>query len=204
MIGADVLHNPAHAQWVAGEWYVSDVDNGKPEIVVLTRDGALKRRITLSRWSDTPHQFAVMPDSSIVIEGRGGKLLSLKGETVSTYDTTGAGNRTGLLVAASGGVLYAIPDKTITLYNGFGHVRWRIDWPWASTAFVSDVAVDYNNRVHFIAGVPRDGTFVVYTLSNTSGEAVRWSIPGPKATFTVEAFGNLEPADATQWTRIDQ
>ncbi|MSR05909.1 MAG: hypothetical protein EXR93_02380 [Gemmatimonadetes bacterium] len=202
MIGTAVLHNPAHAQWFDGTWYVSDVENGRPEIAVLAADGTLKERIALGGVTNTPHQFAVMPGGEIVVEGQGGKLVMLKGGKTSTYAETESSGRTGLLVAAGGGVVHGIPDKYVTLYNGFGHIRWRIDWPWAKTAFISDIAVDYNGRIHLIGGVPRDGTFVVYTLSTATGEVVRWSIPGPKATFTVNVPGNLEPTDAAQWTKV--
>lgn len=202
MIGTAVLHSPAHAQWFEGEWYVSDVENGRAEIAVLAPDGTLKRRIALSRVTDTPHQFAILAGGEIVVEGRGGKLVMIKGDAVSTYAVTESSGRTGLLIAASGGVLHAIPDRYITLYNGFGHIRWRIDWPWAKTAFVSDLSVDYNARIHVIAGVPREGTFIVYTLSTQTGEVVRWSIPGPRATFTVDVLGNLEPTDSAEWTRL--
>ena len=200
LIGKGVLHSPAHAQWFANEWYVSDVDNGKSLIVVLAPDGALRRRIPLERVTDTPHQFAVLQDGRIVVEGRSGKLVALKGNAASTFAVTEPSSRTGLLVAAAGGVLHAVPDQYITLYNEFGHIRWRIDWPWANTAYVSDLSVDYNGRIHVIAGVPSQGTFVVYTASPQTGEIVRWSIPGPKATFTVDPLGRLEPDEGGKWT----
>lgn len=200
-LGAGVLHSPAHVQWVSGEWYVSDVEEGKPEIVVLTADGALRRRIRLTGVTDTPHQFAVLPGGRVVLEGRGGRLVELDGNSAKTFALTEASNRTGLLVAASGGVVHAVPDQYITLYNEFGHIRWRIDWPWAETAFVTDLCVDFNTRVHAIAGVPSNGTFVVYTMSTQTGEVLRWSVPGPKATFIVDPLGRLEPDEAETWTK---
>lgn len=199
-VGAGVLHSPAHVQWLGDEWYVSDVEDGKPEIAVLAPDGALRRRIALTGVTGTPHQFAVLPGGRVVVEGRGGKLVELQGNSVKTFAVTEQSNRTGLLIAASGGVVHAVPDQYITLYNEFGHIRWRIDWPWAETAFVSDLSVDYNTRIHVIAGVPSQGTFVVYTVSTQTGEVLRWSIPGPKATFTVDPLGRLEPDDAGKWT----
>ena len=199
-LAADVLHSPRHVQWVGNDWYVSDVDNGKPEIVVLGLEGAFKQRIPLGQFTDTPHQFAVLPGGRLIVEGRGGKLLELTNGKVSTFAATDPASKTGLLVAVAGGVLHAVPGKHITLYNEFGHVRWQLDWPWAETAFISDVAVDYNTRIHVIAGVPSNGTFVVYTLSPQTGEVVRWSIPGPKATFTVDPLGNLKPGEAKEWT----
>jgi hypothetical protein len=200
-LGSGVLKSPAHAQWHGGEWYVSDVENGKAVIVVLGPDGSLRRRIPLGRHSDTPHQFAVLPDARIVVEGRGGRLIALRGDTTATFAVTGQSSRTGLLIGASGGVIHAVPDQYITLYNEFGHIRWRIDWPWAGTAFVTDLSVDGNARVHAIAGVPSQGTFVVYTLSTQTGEVVRWSIPGRAATFTVDPLGRLEPGKAEDWTK---
>lgn len=199
LIGTGVLHSPAHVQWFDNEWYVSDVDNGKAVIVVLAPDGTLRRRIPVDQWTDTPHQFALMPDGRIILEGRAAKLVALKGGTASTFKVTEPSSKTGLLVAASGGVLHAVPDRYITLYNEFGNIRWRIDWPWARTAYVTDLSVDYNGRIHVIAGVPSQGTFLVYTVSTQTGEVVRWSIPATKATFTVDPLGMLEPADAGAW-----
>lgn len=199
-IGAQILKSPAHAQWFNGDWYVSDVENGKSVIVVLGADGTLKRRIPADRHTDASHQFAVLPDGRLILEGRGGKLIALQDDKESTFVVTEQSSRTGLLIAASGGVIHAIPDQYVTLYNEFGHIRWRIDWPWASTAFISDLSVDGNARVHVIAGVPSQGTFVVYTLSTQTGEAVRWSIPGRAATFTVDPLGRLEPGKAEDWT----
>lgn len=199
-IGGGILQSPAHAQSVNGDWYVSDVENGKAVIVIFGPDGSLKRRIPLDRHTDASHQFAVLPDGRIVIEGRGGKLVALQGDKVTTFAVTEQSSRTGLLIAASGGVIHAVPDQYVTLYNEFGHIRWRIDWPWAGTAFISDLTVDANARVHVIAGVPNQGTFIVYTLSTQTGEVVRWSIPGRAATFTVDPLGRLEPGEAADWT----
>jgi hypothetical protein len=200
-LGRGTLHSPAHVQWLNGEWFVSDVDNGRPVLVVFGADGQLRRRIDAGRHTATPHQFAVLPDGRVVVEGTPGTLIVLAGDSVATFAITGQSGKTGLLLAASGGVLHAVPDKYLTLYNEFGRIRWRQDWPWASTAYIADLAVDPSGRIHAIAGVPSSGTFVVYTLSNQSGEVTRWSEPGPVATFVVEPLGEIRPDDAKRWTQ---
>jgi len=200
-LGAAVLHSPRQVQWWNGEWYASDVENGRPSVVVLTPDGKLKRRIALDRVSDTPHQFAVLADGRLVVEGPAGTLLAMDGDTATTFAVTRQAAKTGLLVAAAGGVLHAIPGRYLTLYNQFGHIRWRLDWPWAGTAFVTDLAVDAHGRIHAIAGVPRDSSFLVYTLSSQTGEVVRWSNPERRATFSVDRLGNIRPDDPDRWTK---
>jgi hypothetical protein len=186
-------------QWHDGLWYVSDVENGRSLIVMLGLDGQPRGRIPLGRLTETPHQFAILPNGQIVVEGSGGVLVAMAGDSAGTFAITERSAKTGLLIGAAGGVLHAIPDQYITLYNEFGRIRWRTDWPWASTAYVADVAVDAHGRIHVIAGVPRDGTFVVYTLSSQTGEVVRWSTPGPAATFVVDRLGEIRPDDPKRW-----
>ncbi|MBI4421183.1 MAG: hypothetical protein HY560_10185 [Gemmatimonadetes bacterium] len=198
-LGAGLLSSPAHAQWWNGGWYVSDVQNGKPSIVVLAPEGQLRRRIAVDRLTQTPHQFGILPDGRIILESPNGTLVSLRGDSSAVFAVTDQSSKTGLLIGAVGGVLHAIPGRYLTLYNAFGNIRWRQDWPWASTAFVADLAYDGQGRLHVIAGVPRDNTFVVYTLSTLTGEVLRWSTPGPRATFVVDRLGDIRPDDPKKW-----
>ncbi|MFQ5552043.1 MAG: hypothetical protein ACE5FJ_12490, partial [Gemmatimonadales bacterium] len=200
VLGADILQGPVHLQSLAGRWYVSEVSEGAPAIAVLDADGTLEDRIDLAPFDATPHQFAVLPDGGIVVEAPGGLLLTLGPTEIDTFTITDqAESRTGLLVAASGGLLHAVPDHHITLYNGFGNIRWRIEWPWAETAFVSDLSFDVNGRPHVIAGIARTDEFRVYSLSVLTGEVIRWSGQEPNATFLVERWGELKPDIAENW-----
>ncbi|HEY2825038.1 MAG TPA: hypothetical protein VGI83_05790 [Gemmatimonadales bacterium] len=198
-LGEGALHSPLQVQWAAGRWYVSDLDQGSYGIVEFSPPGALERRVALDTLTRTPHQFAVLPDGRIVVEGSGRRLLAISRDSITTFARTDSGRKPGLLVAASGGVLLALPDKSITLFNAFGNVRWRIDWQWLETAFFTDVSVDAEGRIHFMAGVPSEGKFIVYSLSPINGEVVRWSEPGPYATFVVDRFGVLTPDSAANW-----
>lgn len=198
-LGEGVLHGPLQVQWQGDRWYVSDVSDGSYGLLEFTAAGTVERDVPLDSVARTPHQFAVLPDGRIVVEGSGNRLLALNGDKIETFARTDSGAKPGLLVAASGGVLYALPDKSITLYNAFGNVRWRVDWPWLETAFVSDLAVDAQGRIHLIAGVPSEGKFIVYSLNPVNGEVVRWSEPGPYATFVVDRFGALTPDSASNW-----
>jgi hypothetical protein len=192
-LGAGVLHSPLHIQFVGDRWYVSDIEHGRPSLAVFTPDGHLERRIDLARVGATPHQFAVLPDGRIIVEATNGRLLALQDDSVTTFVDVRAGATPGLIAGTHGGVLQALPDKHITLYNGFGHMRWRINWPWRETAVVTDLDVDANGRIHVIAGIPSEKHFVVYSLSPVTGEVVRWSIPGPSASFVVNHFGAITP-----------
>jgi hypothetical protein len=192
-LGRGALHSPLHIQFSNDRWYVSDVEDGKPSLAVLAADGQVERRVDLAPLGAVPHQFAVMPDSRIVLETPEGRLVALAGDSASTFVDARGGPKTGLVAAASGGVVQALPDKHITLYNQFGHIRWRIDWPWLETAFVTDLTVDANGRIHVIAGIPSENNFVVYGLAATTGEVVRWSTPGPHASFTVDFLGEIRP-----------
>jgi hypothetical protein len=200
-LGANSVKSPVHIQWATGQWYVSDVENGKPFVVALGPDGQERRRISLERHTSTPHQFAVLPDGRIVVESAEGALVALDGDSSSVFTVTDRTAKTGLLVAASGGVLHAVPDRYITLYNQFGHIRWRLEWPWAKTAYISEIAVDPQNRIHALAGVPSDSTFIVYSLSNNSGEIVIWSPASHSATFIVDRLGQIKPDAGKKWFR---
>lgn len=198
-LGEGVLHGPLQVQWQGDRWYVSDVSDGRYGLMEFSAAGTVERTVMLDSLTRTPHQFAVLPDGRIVVEGTDHRLVALAGDKVETFAKTDSAEKPGLLVAASGGVVYALPDKSITLYNGFGNVRWRVDWPWLETAFVTDLSVDAEGRIHIIAGVPSEGKFIVYSLNPVNGEVVRWSEPGPYATFTVDKFGAIEPDSASNW-----
>ena len=193
-LGMGLLHNPGRLQAVGADWYVSDADSGAPSIVVLAHDGSLVRRISLEGRTNRAHQFAVLPDGGIVVEGLDGRLVTIRGDSVETFAVVELGNRPSLIVGASGGVLHAIPDKTITLYNGFGHIRWRTDWPWAETAFVSDIGEDSRGRIHVIAGVAQSDTFIAYSMTPGGGEVVRWSEPAVEGSFLVSRLGEIVEA----------
>ena len=192
-LGAGVLHSPLHIQFIDDRWYVSDIENGNPSVVVFTPDGRMQRRIDLTHVGAMPHQFAVLPDGRLIVEAADGRLLALQHDSVTTFVDVRAGATPGLIVAAHGGVVQALPDKHITMYNQFGHMRWRINWPWRETAVVTNFDVDANGRIHLIAGIPSQKQFVVYSLSPVTGEVVRWSIPGPSASFDVDHFGAIKP-----------
>ena len=167
--------------------------DGRPSLVVFTMDGRVERRIDLSAVGAMPHQFAILPDGRIIVEAKDGRLVALHGDSVSTFVDVRAGATPGLIAGTHGGVVQALPDKHITLYNQFGHMRWRINWPWRETAVVTDVDVDANGRIHLIAGIPSEKHFVVYSISPATGEVVRWSIPGPSASFLVDHYGAIVP-----------
>ncbi len=192
-LGRGLLHSPLHTQFMGSRWYVSDVEDGRPSLVTFDSSGRLEGRLDLTRAGAVPHQFAVLPDGRLVVETTEGRLLALHGDSVTTFVDLRGGSRPGLLIAAAGGVVQALPGKHITLYNEFGHIRWRINWPWLETAFVTDLAVDSHGRIHVIAGIPSEKNFVVYSLAVVTGEVVRWSTPGPYASFAVDYLGNITP-----------
>lgn len=199
-LGSTFLNSPIHVQFMGERWYVSDVAEGRPSVVIMSADGDLEGQIDLRAIARTPHQFAVIPDGRIIVEGRGGELIVVAEDSAATFAVTEEGiSRTGLLVAASGGLIHAIPNRHITLYNGLGKIRWRVEWPWRETAYVSDIAIDARGRPHFIAGVQSTNEFLVYSFSPISGEVVRWSPRGPYATFTVRRLGKLEPDSSSRW-----
>jgi hypothetical protein len=198
-LGIGILHNPDHVESQGGTWYVSDLDDGQPAVAVLGRDGALIRRVPLAGVAAQPHQFAVLPDGGIVVEAMGGQLVLLRGDSVATFAVVESGIRPSLLRGAGGGVLHAIPDQTITLYNAFGNIRWRVEWPWAETAFVSGISEDSRGRLHYLAGVAQDNTFIAYSMTSGTGEIVWWSEPQTEASFIVGRLGEPTPARG-RWT----
>jgi hypothetical protein len=200
-LGIGALHSPAQIQWSNGEWFVSDIENGRPALVVLSPAGQIRRRIPLEHFTNTPHQFAVLPDGRIIVESPQGALVTANSDSAPIFALSERGSKTGLLVAASGGVLHAVPDRYLTLYNSFGHLRWRLDWPWVRTASVSAIAVDPQNRIHVLAGVPADSSFIVYSLSSQTGEVVTWSKPARAPTFVVDKLGTLKAADPGEWLK---
>jgi hypothetical protein len=193
-LGRGVLRNPDHVQPLNGAWYVSDMADGRPVIVVLRADGALERTIPLGEITPHAHQFAVLPDGAIVVETRDGRLAALRGDSTATFAAVVIGPRPSLLLGAGGGVLHAIPDRHITLYNGFGNIRWRIEWPWAPTAYISDVSRDSRGRIHAIAGVEATETFIAYTFEEGTGEIIRWSEETAEGSFVVDIRGEIRPA----------
>jgi hypothetical protein len=195
-----VLRSPHHLEEVGGRWYASDVDEqGGAWLVVFTSQWEVQQRIRLNTIATAPHQFAVLPDGRIVLEAPDGQLVALHREGVSTFATFEPGPRTGFLVGAQGGVLHAVPDRSYTLYNENGNVRWWREWEWREEAFVSDLATDARGRMHILLGEGQPGTFVAFTMSTTTGEIIRFSEPGPVATFGIERLGEIVPDEAARW-----
>ncbi|HEX9692196.1 MAG TPA: sialidase family protein [Gemmatimonadales bacterium] len=196
------LTGPQHVQLLDDRWYVSDIRDGVAEIAVFTSTWQPAERISLNTRSGAAHQFAVLPDGRIIVEAPDGRLVAIDGDTVVTFALVEQSARTGLLIAAQGGVVHAVPDRSLTLYNGLGKVRWRLPWPWQPTAYVADLAVDPRGRIHILAGEgERQPTFVAFTISSITGEVVRWSAPGTAATFSVDRVGTLQVADPVRWLR---
>ncbi len=198
-IGRDVLNAPFHIQALNGRWYVSDLVDGRPHVAVLTPDGKVEAYRDVDTIASIPHQFAVLPDDRIILESGDGRLVALQGDSIATFALVETGTRPSLLAGVAGGVLHAVPLEHMTLYNQFGHIRWRIPWYWAETAFFTDIATDRQGRIHIIAGVPADEMFIVYTLARNDGDVIRWSGPGPYATFTIQRNGGFRPDSAVNW-----
>ncbi len=198
-IGSDALDRPLQVQQVDGRWYVSDIRDGRPQIVVLSWDGALERRVDLGDISAYAHQFAVLPGGRIVVESTDLELLLIDGDSITSFALIETGPRPSLIAGAAGGVLHAVPGKHMTLYNEFGNIRWRVEWPWAVTAYFTDISVDRQGRIHMMAGVPGDSAFRVYTLARDDGDVIAWSPAGPYATFVVERRGRFRPDSASNW-----
>ena len=198
-IGAEELSSPIHTQWLDGSWFVSDVIDGRPSIVVFDPDGVVTRRIDLGGIASAPHQFAVLPDGRIVVEANDGRLVTVDGDSVTTFALTEAGSRTGLVVAARGGVLHAVADRLVTLYNGQGNIRWRLEWPWDNSIYAIDLAVDAEGRTHLLAGQESEQSFIVFGFSPSTGEVIRWSLEGPSATFVVGRMGEIYLDSASNW-----
>jgi len=198
-LGADELTSPVQSQWIDGTWYVSDVIDGRPSIVVFGAGGEVVERVDLGGIASAPHQFAVLPDRRIVVEANDGRLVALEGDSVATFALTETGTRTGLVVAARGGVLHAVADRAVTLYNGQGNIRWRVEWPWDDTIYAVDLSVDVDGRTHLLAGQETQQSFMVFGFSPTTGEVVRWSREGQTSTFVVGRMGEIYPDSASIW-----
>lgn len=196
---ADVLQTPHHVQAAGGKWYVSDIEEGRAIILVFSDRWELDSRIDVHSVASAPHQFVVLPDGRLIVEAGDGRLVTITPDSVATFAVVDQSNRTGLLVAALGGVVHAVPNETLTLYNALGHIRWRQPWPWHEAAFVTDLAVDTRGRVHVLGGEEDTDVFVAFSLSPITGEVVRWSVPGRSATFVVDRLGEILPDSATRW-----
>jgi hypothetical protein len=194
-LGRGVLQSPDQLQIVGDDWYVSDLRDGRPVVVVLARDGAVRRTVPVGDIAAHAHQFAVLPDGALVVESRDGRLVTLRGDSVATFAAVEIGPRPSLLLGAGGGVLHAVPDRHITLYNGFGNIRWRIEWPWAATAYIGDLSQDRRSRIHALAGVEATNTFIAYTFEEGTGEIIRWSDETAEGSFVVDRLGEIVPAE---------
>lgn len=194
-IGKGVLRAPDQLQALEGEWYASDLRDGRPVVVVLGADGKVRRTIDLGDVTEQAHQFAALPGGAIVVEAPDARLVTVRGDTMATFAAVEIGPRPSLLLGVGGGVLHAVPDHHLTLYNGRGSIRWRVDWPWASTAYVSDIGHDSRGRIQVLAGVEAAGTFIAYTLEPSTGEVVRWSEETAAAAFVVDRWGEIFPTE---------
>jgi hypothetical protein len=198
--GEQALTSPHHVQEHEGRWYVSDVADGMWWVTVFSPEWEVQQRLRVDTIATAPHQFAVLPDGRIVVEAPEGRLVAIDGDSSSTFALVEVSTRTGFLVAARCGVLHIIPDRTFTLYNGAGNIRWRLPWPWQDgVAYVTDLAVDAQARIHVLAGEARTGSFYAYSLDRESGQVIRWSTPGIAATFVVSRLGEIEPDSTDRW-----
>lgn len=199
-LGLDVLSAPVEVQWVADRWYVSDIVDEAPAVRIFDAAGRLERTVPLGAHTHLRHQFAALTDGRIVVEAPDGRLVAVgPGDSAATFAATEQSPRPSLLLAAEDGVVHAVPDQAITLYNRFGRIRWRIEWPWVETAHVTDLAVDARGRVHILSGVANAGTFIVYTMDAASGDVVRWSEAEPRPTFVVDKWGATTLDESGRW-----
>jgi len=195
----DQLTSPHHIQEFDARWYVSDIIDGEAAITVFSAQWEFIERIGVDSLASVAHQFAILPSGAIVLEGLDRRLISIHGDSITTFALVENSTRTGMLIAAQGGALHTVPGKTLTLYNERGNVRWRQDWPWHEGAFVTDLSVDANGRVHVLAGEEGTDVFYAFTLSPVTGEAVRWTAASSSATFVVEPMGEIKPDSAGRW-----
>jgi hypothetical protein len=197
--GSQALTSPHHVQELDGRWYVSDTHDGQDRIVVFDAEWEIVNRIRTDTLGATPHQFAVLPDGRIVLEGGDARLFVMGDDSIETFALFEPSQRTGFLSAASGGVLHAVPDRDVTLYNQNGNIRWRLPWQWEENAYLADLSIDARGRIHLLFGVADEGTFVCFSLSTPTGEVLWWSEPGPTSTFSVERLGKIHPDDVGRW-----
>jgi hypothetical protein len=197
-LGAEDLKSPAHVQWNDGMWYVSDVDEGRAEIAVFDSNGTLIDRVMLGSVATVAHQFAVLHDGQMVVETADDRLVAVTADTVTTFALIDESPRTGMLLAVRGGVLHVVPHRTLTQYNGLGKIRWRVEWPWVETLFLTDIAVDSHGRPMILAGHEGREGFVVFGLDANTGEVIVW-MEGPTATFSVRKYGDIQPDRPAEW-----
>ena len=197
--GEHVLRSPFQVQELDGRWYVSDVSENEEWIVVFDAQWEVLDRFRIDTLSLAPHQFAVLPDGRIVLEVGNGRLGSLEEGTLTTFAEFASASRSGFLVAASGGVLHAVPDVAVTLYNAQGNVRWQHPWDWREDVYVSDLAMDARGRMHMLVGESNGNTFVCFSFASATGEVLRWSEPGPAATFSINRMGEVLPDSIGRW-----
>lgn len=201
--GASALASPYHVQELGGRWYVSDARAGEYRIVVFSSDWDVEREIPLAELTAVPHQFAVLPDGRIVLEGNDTTLIAIgtnRSDSIETFAHVEADARPGFLLAANGGVVYAAPGTSIVLFNEHGNIRWHAKWPWDDpNAFMADLAVDWRGRIHALLGGDEHGTFRAFTLDRNTGEPIRWSDASAKASFVVGRLGTLEPDSVEAW-----
>jgi hypothetical protein len=197
--GEHALTSPYQVQEVDGRWYVSDVVNGEEWIVVFDTQWNVLERIRIDTLAQAPHQFAVLPDGRIVLELADFRLATLDAGELTTFALFEPASRTGFLVAASGGGLHAVPDMYVTLYNEQGNIRWRHLWEWREDVYVSDLAVDARGRMHMLIGEANRNTFVCFSFAKATGEILRWSEPGPSATFSIDRLGEITPDGLSRW-----
>jgi hypothetical protein len=200
--GEQALHSPFQIQEYQERWYVSDVVDGEWWIILFSPQWEVEQRIRVDTIATAPHQFAVLPDGRLVVEAPDGRLVAIAGDSVTTFALTDASPRTGLVMGALGGVLHAVQDREITLYNGAGNIRWRLPWPWEEGAFVADLALDAQGRIHVLAGREGSDQFYAYNLDRNTGQVIRWSIlPGSSATFVIDRLGGIEPDVVENWIK---
>jgi hypothetical protein len=179
---------------------VSDVIDGESWIVVFDPQWEVEDRIRLDTIATAPHQFAVLPDGRIVVEAPDSRLVAIEGDSITTFALTDSSPRTGLILGALGGVLHAVQDREITLYNEAGNIRWRLQWPWEQEAFVADLALDAQGRMHVLAGREGSNQFYAYSLDRNTGQVIRWSVlPGTSATFVIDRMGEIQPDLVENW-----
>ena len=198
-LGVGVLRDPVTVQFTLDRWWVSDIASGQPGVVRLGGTDTL--RLSLGPDAAQPHEFAILPDGGLVYETRDQRLVVQRGDSTTTFAVVQVGDRPSLVVGAVGGVLHAVPGRHVSLYNAFGNVRWRIEWPWVETAHISAIAVDARSRIHVLSGVADEGTFIVYTIESTNGEVTRWSVPDSNATFVVDRLGEVTSDTRGRWRR---
>jgi hypothetical protein len=197
-LGTDELVSPTHLQWHDGRLYVSDARDGRAWIVIFGARGQVEQRIDVDSITAVQHQFAVLPDGRMVLETRDDQLVALHADSISTFALIESSPRTGLLGAVQGGVLHLVPHRTVTLYNEMGKIRWRVEWEWADNVFITDISVDSRGRPNILAGREGYDGFMVFGFSPFTGEVVRWQ-EGPNATFSIGAYGDIQPDDSSPW-----